>query len=328
MIVSAIPVVNLAAFLEGSDADQQRIAAEVDEICKSVGFLIIEQHGIEKHIIDDAWSAVRAFFDLPMEEKLKSKSPAADCPRGYFPFAAEALAQSLGVETPPDIKESFGIGPIGSPPRAISDEEMDFHFGDNIWPAQPANLRAALARYYDEMDALGLRVLQLFAAALGLPHDYFAECHTAPRCALRCLNYPAVDKPPLKNQRAAGEHSDYGSFTMLKSDPKISGLEIKLPSGEWTAAPLVQDAFIVNIGDMMARWTNDRWVSTLHRVTSPQIRDGGTSRRQSMAFFHNANFDAVIECIPTCRDADGNQKYPPVEAGDYLMQRFKSALAN
>jgi isopenicillin N synthase-like dioxygenase len=326
--MSNIPVVNLAAFLEGSIKDQKLIAAEVDEICKNVGFLIIEQHGIEKHVIDDAWSATRAFFDLSMEEKLASQSIAADCPRGYFPFAAEALAQSLGVETPPDIKESFGIGPVGSPPRAISAEQMDFHFGKNIWPARPANLRNALTTYYDDMEALGLRILQLFAAALGLPHDYFAAGHTAPRCALRCLNYPAVDKPPLANQRAAGEHSDYGSFTMLKSDPKISGLEIKLASGTWTAAPLVQDAFIVNIGDMLARWTNDRWVSTLHRVTSPQIQDGGTHRRQSMAFFHNANFDAKIECIPTCRDADGNQKYGAVEAGDYLMQRFKSALAN
>ena len=256
------------------------------------------------------------------------RSPAADCPRGYFPFAAEALAQSLGVETPPDIKESFGIGPSSTAPRKLSDEELDFHFGENLWPALPASLRPALTEYYDEMEALGLRLLRLFAVALNLPQGFFEEFHTAPRCALRCLNYPADDEAPLENQRAAGEHSDYGSFTMLKSDPKISGLEIKLPSGEWTAAPLVQDAFIVNIGDMMARWTNDRWVSTLHRVTSPLVQDGGTSRRQSMAFFHNANFDAKIECIPTCQGADGRQKYPPVDAGDYLMRRFKSALAS
>jgi len=324
--MSAIPLVDLAAFLEGTDDEQRLIATEVDEICRHIGFLIVEGHGVPNNVVDEAWSATRAFFDLPLEQKLESRSPDPRCPRGYFPFAAEALAQSLGVVTPPDIKESFGIGPTGSPPRALSDEEMDFHFGENLWPAQPANLRAALTRYYDEMEALGLRMLQLFAAALRLPHDYFAKYHTAPRCALRCLNYPAVDKPPLANQRAAGEHSDYGSFTMLKSDPKISGLEIKLPAGEWTAAPLVSDAFIVNIGDMMARWTNDRWVSTLHRVTSPQIQGGRTSRRQSMAFFHNASFDATIECIPTC--SQGREpKYEPVQAGQYLFDRFNAALA-
>jgi isopenicillin N synthase-like dioxygenase len=169
-------------------------------------------------------------------------------------------------------------------------------------------------------------VLRLFAAALALPHDYFEVFHKDPMCALRCLNYPAAGKPLLPQQRGAGEHADYGSITILKSDPDVSGLEVRLPSGEWIAAPLVKDGFIVNIGDMMARWTNDRWVSTLHRVSSPGAPGGGARRRQSIAYFYNTSFDAEISSIPTCL-SDGEQtKYAPVNGGDYLMQRFNSTL--
>jgi len=322
----AIPSIDLRAFLVGTLEEQQTIAARVDDICKSIGFLIIENHGVPNDVIDGAWSTASIFFDLPIEEKIKSKSPDPGCPRGYFPMAAEALAKSLGVETPPDIKESFGIGPLRAPPYDIGAEEFGFHYGENLWPTVPANLRGELTRYFNAMNALGSQVLRLFAAALELPHDFFERFHTHPMCALRCINYPASDETLLPGQKGAGEHSDYGSITLLKSDPNVPGLEIKLPSGQWAKAPLVKDAFIVNIGDMMARWTNDRWVSTLHRVVQPRAAESGAIRRQSMAFFHNTNFDAQIECIPTCLNSGEEPKYGPVLAGQYLIERFNSAM--
>lgn len=320
--MSAIPLVNLATFLEGTAEEQRDIAAHVDAICRQTGFLIIEQHGVPQDVIDAAWSATRAFFNLPLEQKLEAKSPDPGCPRGYFPLASEALAKSLGVDTPPDVKESFGIGPLRAPLRAIADDDLEFHYGPNLWPGNPPGLRESLTRYFNELEALGSRVLRLFAAALALPQDYFEKFHTDPMCALRCLNYPAAGDGHLPNQRGAGEHADYGSITILKSDPEVAGLEVRLPSGEWIAAPLVQHGFIVNIGDMMARWTNDRWVSTLHRVGIPPE----SRRRQSIAFFHNASFDANIECIPTCRRGQA-PKYAPVLAGQYLSARFNAALA-
>ena len=318
---SEIAAVNLAAFLEGDAEQQQSIAAEVDHICRTLGFLIVEQHGVEQRLIDSAWNTARDFFDLPLAQKMASKSPDPGCPRGYFPIASEALAKSLGVETPPDIKESLGIGPLRVPQRDISPAELEFHYGENLWPAQPDDLRAALTEYMQAMELLGNNLLRLFAAALSLPHDYFVAFHADPMCALRCLNYPATDEPLLENQRGAGEHADYGSITMLKSDPEVPGLEVRLPSGEWIAAPLVRDGFIVNIGDMMARWTNDRWVSTLHRVLSP----AGGSRRQSMAYFYNTDFNAEIRCIPTCTSHDDPARYEPIAAANYLQQRFNSA---
>ena len=302
------------------------MAAEVDHICRTLGFLIVEQHGVSKQVIDDAWHTTREFFDLPLQQKMTTRSPDPGCPRGYFPIASEALAKSLGIDTPPDIKESLGIGPLRVPQREISAAELEFHYGENLWPEQPAQLRASLTNYMQSMESLGNNLLRLFSAALSLPHDYFTQFHADPMCALRCLNYPAVDEPLLENQKGAGEHADYGSITVLKSDPLVSGLEVRLPGGEWIAAPLVPDGFIVNIGDMMARWTNDRWVSTLHRVVSPGAAGSSQGRRQSMAYFYNTDFDAEISCIPTCLADGETAKYAPVNGGDYLHQRFSSAL--
>ena len=321
-----IPAVNLAAFLDGNSEQQQAIAAEVDHICRTLGFLIVERHGVDQRLIDTAWNAARDFFDLPLRQKMASRSPDPGCPRGYFPIASEALAKSLGVETPPDIKESLGIGPLRIPQRDITPAELEFHDGENLWPEQPAELRGALTDYMQAMEALGNNLLRLFAAALSLPQDYFVEFHADPMCALRCLNYPAIDEPLLDNQKGAGEHADYGSITMLKSDPDVTGLEVRLPGGEWIAAPLVPDGFIVNICDMMARWTNDRWVSTLHRVISPGTAGGGQRRRQSMAYFYNTDFDAEISCLPTCTSEDNPARYAAVRGGNYLEQRFSSAL--
>lgn len=322
----AIPSLDLNAFLTGTAKEQRVIATKVDEICRSIGFLIVENHGVTHSIIDNAWSSVQDFFDLPLTEKLKSRSPDPYCPRGYFPMQAEALAKSLGVDTPPDIKERFGVGPVSRPPHAMSAEDFEFHCGDNLWPDQPVHLRTVLTSYFNAMGDLGSQVMRLFAAALELPHDYFERFHSYPRSALSCINYPYSDEPPLPNQKGAGEHSDYGTLTILKPDPDVAGLEIKLRSGQWAAAPLVDDKFIVNIGDLMARWTNDRWVSTLHRVVKPDAMNGRSNRRQSLAFFQNTNYDAEIRCIETCLGTGEKAKYEPVLAGDYLKQRFTAAV--
>jgi isopenicillin N synthase-like dioxygenase len=323
---SAIPSIDLGAFLHGTAEERQTIAIHVDEICRSIGFLIIENHGVNQDIMRDAWSTIEEFFGLPIEEKLKARSDDPFCPRGYFPMQAEALAKSRGIDTPPDIKERFGVGPMSQPPHEMTDEDFAFHCGENLWPDQPAQFRNVLIDYFNAMEILGAQVLQLFAAALNLPHDYFDEFHTYPRSALTCNHYPYTSEPLLPSQIGAGEHSDYGTVTILRPDPNVAGLEIKLPGGEWAAAPLIENKFIVNIGDLMARWTNDRWVSTMHRVVKPSTAEGPANRRQSLAFFMNTNYDAEIECIPTCLAAGEEAKYDKIRAGDYLKARFTSAV--
>ena len=168
--------------------------------------------------------------------------------------------------------------------------------------------------------------MQMLALALQLDADYFVEFHTHHLGALRALNYPSMTNEFLPGQQRAGAHSDYGSVTILKPDPSVGGLEVQLPSGEWLAAPTVENAYVVNIGDLLARWTNNRWVSTLHRVVDPAGNSGGHSaRRQSIAYFMNPNPDARIKAIPTCVDTGEPTNYAPVFAGRYLAGKFSSA---
>ncbi len=324
---SVLPTIDLSAFLSGTAIEQDTIARKVDDTCQLSGFLIIKNHGVSERTIADAWNIASHFFELPLEKKLAARSSDPTCPRGYFPPQSETLSKSRGVTTPPDQKEAFSTGPLLAPNAASDDADFDFHYGQNIWPAEPAVFRDIWIRYYQAMEKLGSQLMSLFAAALQLQRDYFVDFHTHHISALRALNYPSTDAALMPGQQRAGAHSDYGSLTILRPDFRVGGLEIQLPSGGWLPAPLIENTFVINIGDMMARWTNDRWVSTVHRVVSPPKEEGGLSRRrQSIAYFHNPNFDADIDCIPTCLADGATMKYPSVQAGQYLYDRFSSAL--
>ena len=317
--ILTIPTISLQAFVDGDAQTRAELAAEVDDICRTIGFLVVRDHGLADETLAAAWRTAREFFDLPLKEKVRSCAPTPGSPRGYFPLESETLAKSMDNDTPPDIKESFSCCPLRSPTQVDAPaDELDFFYGENIWPAEPREFRAAWEDYYRGMEVLGRQVMQLFARALDLDEDYFETAHTHHLGAMRALNYPATDRPPLPGQCAAGEHADYGSVTILRPDPEVAGLEIRMPDDSWLAAPQVADAFIVNIGDMLACWTNDRWVSTRHRVTPlPQ-----GARRQSIAYFMNPNYDAEIRCIPTCLARGEQPAYAPVMAGRYLMNKF------
>jgi isopenicillin N synthase-like dioxygenase len=324
---SEIPTIDLGSFLHGADNKKRQVAAQLDRICRSIGFLIIDNHGVSPGVCDRAWTAAKEFFDLSLEQKLELRSDDPKCPRGYFPVAEESLAKTRGTETPPDPKECFSSGPLSAPATRAGTADFDFFYGENRWPEKPEGFREAWEDYYHAMEQLGSQIMQMLATALRVDKDYFAEFHSHHLSALRALNYPATSGDLLPGQQRAGAHSDYGSVTILKPDPSIGGLEVQLPSGDWISAPAVADAFIVNIGDLMARWTNDRWISTLHRVTSPAKSPGDPApRRQSIAYFMNPNFDARISAIPTCLDSGEKPLYPAIPAGEYLVQKFTSAL--
>ena len=166
----------------------------------------------------------------------------------------------------------------------------------------------------------------MLAVALNLDENYFVPFHGHSLSALRGNSYPSFDAGRRNNPRA-GAHSDYGTLTILKADPDVGGLDVQLPSGKWLPVTSSANSFIINIGDLMARWTNDRWVSTLHRVALPEgIQNGLVPRRQSIPFFMHPDYDAKISAIPTCL-ADGEKaKYKPVSAGEYLIDKFQTAL--
>jgi isopenicillin N synthase-like dioxygenase len=226
------------------------------------------------------------------------------------------------------------MGPPGRPGRAFADSGEAWSYSPNLWPAALPGLRPAWTAYYDAMRGLGRRLMSLFARGLGLPPGFFAGRAGHGPDALRAINYPAREHAPepgqiLPGQLRAGPHTDYGTLTILRQDA-VGGLEVLGPGGDWVGVVPVPGAFVVNLGDLMARWTNDRWRSTLHRVVDPpgsELAESGQARRQSMPFFQNANWSASIACLPTCLAPGEKPRYEPVLAGPHLMGKFRRSVS-
>lgn len=326
MISSGFPIFDLSRFAGANGAEKRRLGKEVDAICRETGFLAIKGHAVPQQTIDAIWSAARAFFDLPFDKKLSAKAPYPGYPYGYLVPQAEALAKSRNVDTPPDLKESFNGGPLAVPENLTDPQALAFCYAATIWPSEPAGFPDSWRAYYRAMEGLAARLMRVFAVALDLPEPFFDRFVERPISALRALNYPHPTVPPLSGQLRAGAHSDYGSLTILLPEASSGGLEIFTPEGEWRPVPPVSGAFIVNIGDLMSRWTNDRWVSTLHRVVNPPADATGSTRRQSLAFFHQPNWDAEIACLPSCLGPGEAPRYQPVFSGSYLMSKFTATV--
>ncbi|PZM13552.1 isopenicillin N synthase family dioxygenase [Rhizobium tubonense] len=326
MSSQSFPVFDLGAFEAAGVDEKKRLGATVDAICRSTGFLAIANHGVGEDVIAGIWEKARAFFDQSPDEKQGAKAPFPGYPYGYLGPGTEALAKSRNVDTPPDLKESFNGGPLAVPRGMVDPEALGFCYAATIWPEKPEGFADAWKAYYRSMEELASRIMRVFAVGLGLEEHFFDRYVDAPISALRALNYPEQTVAPQPGQLRAGVHTDYGSLTILLPEPGSKGLEIVAPDGSWTAVPPVPGAFVINIGDLMALWTNDRWVSTMHRVVNPPPEEGGMKRRQSLAFFHQPNWSAEIACLPSCVEPGAAPKYEPVLSGPYLMGKFKSTV--
>ncbi|GAB5508129.1 MAG: 2-oxoglutarate and iron-dependent oxygenase domain-containing protein [Rhizobiaceae bacterium] len=324
MTLNKFPVFDLGRFETASGPERATLAAEVDGICRETGFLAVANHGVPQSVIDGVWEQAQSFFSLPLEEKKKASAPYPGYPYGYLGPELEALAKSREADSPPDLKESFNGGPQAVPAGITDKDALAFCYAETIWPDAPDGFRDAWTAYYAAMEDLARRIMRLFAAALKLDDGYFEPFIDAPISALRALNYPEQRHAPKPGQLRAGAHTDYGSLTILLPQAGSRGLEIQTPDGDWTPVPPVPGAFLINIGDLMALWTNDRWVSTLHRVVNPPPEQGGMDRRQSLAFFHQPNWDAEIAVLDQCVAAGEAPKYAPVFSGPYLMGKFQA----
>lgn len=302
--------------------DPDAVGAELDEVCRTVGFFQITGHGLADGAADQAWAAATSFFDLPLADKLSVMCPQAGYPYGYIPVAGESLSRSVAGSAPPDLKEVFNIGPVTAPDHAMTDPDEASVYSPNLWPTALPELREAWTTYYTAMSALGTRLMSLFARGLGLAPEFFADKIDQQPNALRAINYPERDEAPLPGQLRAGAHTDYGTLTILRQDA-VGGLEVLDAGGDWAGVEAVPGAFVINIGDLMARWTNDQWRSTLHRVVDPL---GVVARRQSMPYFQNANWSAEVTCLPTCLAPGEKPRHGPVLAGPHLMAKFLKAV--
>ena len=296
----------------------------IDAACRSLGFFRIPLSVIDKAVADQAWNDALTFFALPESEKQAVAFPEPGYPYGYSPFAFEALAASVEQTSAPDLKESFSVGPDCSGPiPAVTDGAERWLRSPSQWPVRPATLRASWSAYYRELSTVSEQLLSLMATALDLPDDYFTPMIDRHTSAIRALRYPALasSRPADNGALRAGAHSDYGTVTILRTDG-VGGLEVQTLDGGWAPVAPEPGTFVVNLGDSIAQWTNDRWRSTLHRVTTTS-----NAERHSMAFFHMANWDAVIDCLPTCREPGEAPRHQPAMAGPWLMEKFARSVA-
>ena len=322
---SVVPIIDLNPARTGTHAERQAVAKQVGEAARSIGFLVVSGHGVPAGVIERAENASRRFFDLSGEDKVKYAAPSADIYRGYFGIETGNLASTIGQdEAKPDHREYFNIGRFDldkSDPYFTTPTAMRI-FRDNIWPDPDVpEFRPAIIDYYREMEGLAALLMELCARALHLPPDWFQNKINKHITNMVISNYP--DQPEMleDGQLRAGAHTDYGGLTILKTENKPGGLEVQTADGRWVPVPIVAGTFIINLGDLMAQWTNDQWVSTMHRVVNPPHEEGVGSRRQSLVFFHQPNYDAVIECIPTC--AIGQPvKYAPTTSLEHLEMKM------
>ncbi|MDE1186855.1 MAG: 2-oxoglutarate and iron-dependent oxygenase domain-containing protein [Pantoea sp.] len=315
-----VPVIDLAPYFEGTPEGRAKVAREVDDACRSIGFLVIKNHGVPAELTDRVASLSRAFFDLPLAEKRKVDRPRIDAVRGYSAVGEEGLSYSLEEATPGDLKESFSVGPAGVPDDDYHrGPAAGAHFEPNVYPTLPG-FRAAYDEYFEVMSGLSRSLMRIFALALDLPETYF-DSHIDKHISMfRVLSYPPQREAPLPNQLRAGAHSDYGSLTIVRPDDE--GLQVLNEAGQWVDVPLLPGALVVNIGDLMMQWTNDKWISTMHRVANPPFEQAETNRRQSLVFFHQPNYDTMVECLPSCLAPGEQPKYAPVSSGDHLTSKF------
>ena len=301
-----VPVIDLA----GRD-----VASQIDSACRDIGFFAVVGHDVARDVVNKGWYVATEFFDLPLDEKLGVRTEGVAYPYGYFPMDQE----SLGDGAPPDLNESFNLGP---PEWSVAADGFVAH--PRRWPNRPRSFQSAWLAYYDAMAELASRLMRWFAVGLELEAQFFESSIDRHTAALRALNYPAQPVPPQPGQIRAAPHTDYGTLTILRPGEATGGLEVRAAAGQWLTVPTVLDGFIVNIGDMMQMWTNDRWRSTVHRVVNPHADFAAVERRQSIAFFHQPNWDTVIECLPSCTDDDHPPLHPPTTAGEWLQSRVEA----
>ena len=313
----SVPIIDLAPYLSGSD--KASVARQVKAACESIGFLVVSNHGVPQDTIDAVIKATTQFFALPQEVKSTVKPSEKGVFRGYSELANMALGKSLGVvDAAPDLREGFSINRVDKDDPYYRRTDFGKIFADNVWPDDSIapGFRTAFTNYYREMQRLAGDLMRIFALALGFPETYFDDKVDKHFSNMGAYHYPPMTEQPKPGQLRGGAHTDFGSLTLVYGQPSIKGLQVWNGS-EWEDVPEAPGTFVVNLGDLMQQWTNDLWRSTLHRVANP-VESEWHKSRISLIFFHQPNYDLVIESL----DRDNPAKYPPITSGEHLVRKL------
>ena len=298
-----IPIVDVGSLLDNSNP--LKVAHQIGEICENIGFLYIKNHGVSQALIAEAYALTKEFFALPYEEKNKlniiNSGPTL---RGYIPMYAENVDPNYTQ----DFKECFDFG--------LHCEEVSPFFGPNLMPERPERFQAVFEQYHTTMLELARKLISAIALSLDLPADYFEKLQRNPITIQRLLHYPPQTGEITVKEIGIGAHTDYGFLTILSQDEN-GGLQVLNREGCWVNASPVADTFVVNIGDLVQTFTNDRFVSTMHRV----INTSG-NERYSLPFFIDLDFDAEVSVVPTCISPNHPARYATYTCGQHKYKRF------
>jgi isopenicillin N synthase-like dioxygenase len=322
-----IPIIDISGFREGTPAERGRIARAVDAAASTIGFMQIRGHGIPDTVIAGLAHAIDTFFNQPIAAKMASRPPSVRINRGYSGPLSERLSYSVGVASAADLFEAFNVGAAASQWPDLDLDPLDYP--ENLWPEGQPDFRAGVETWFSHAGSLARHLATIFAVALDLPEDYFAQFEDHSLDVLR-MNHYAMPEGVTRvevDQMGMGAHTDYGICTVLWADDVSPGLQVLDRAGLWHDVKPAPGALLVNLGDMMARWTNDRWISSMHRVLPPVTPGGRVIRRRSAALFHDGNADAVIACLPSCTDATHPPLYPPTTVAEHLRAKLAGSRA-
>lgn len=311
-IVQGIPVVDIAGLRSTDAAARAAVGAAIRSASLDKGFFYIAHHGVDPALLEQAFAQSEQFFNSPSEAKWLVDKAHSPCNRGYEPLRAQVLEDGA----PPDLKESFYLG-IDLPDDDPRVRAGKFNHGANQWPQGVPGFRPAMEAYFQAMQELGALLMRGLALSLQLPEDYFDEFCQEPVATLRLLHYPPQPANPQPGEKGCGAHTDFGSLTILAQDD-VGGLQVWDGEHGWVAAPPIPGTFVVNLGDLIARWTNDQYRSTLHRVVNLAGCD-----RYSIPFFFTGNPDYVVSCLPSCASPDTPPRYAPVTTLEHLAACYR-----
>ena len=306
-----IPVLDVGPYLAGDPAAAAALARAVARTCDDTGFLVVANHGASPRLVADTFAVAAQFFARPEVDKLALKIGRYNI--GYLPFGGQVVRHSpVNNNTKPNFSESFYITRDRAPdhPDIVNDKPL---VGLNRWPEDMPQFRAATTAYYSAMQAMTTRLVPIVATALGLPPDYFAGAFAEPNCTIRLIHYPPHPNPE-DNEFGFAPHTDNNFLTFL-AQSALPGLEVRTAEGEWIRPPAVPGTFVVNTGAMLARYSNDRFRATPHRV----INCNGAAR-YAIPFFLGPNHDAVVEPVPTSVGPDNPPHYEPTTYGAFTQR--------
>lgn len=306
-----IPVIDIAPLREGSDPE--RVARDLRRAATEVGFLYVRNHGVPETVIDTARAVARDFFALPAARK------DAVAVNTYHHGFLRIGGAKMDDDAKADLKESFiwGLELDDAGLAAVRDNPL---LGPNVWPADMPALKDAVYPYFEAAHRCAADLLRGFAIAFGLPDDAFLKSIDRPLSRASVTYYPPQPPHLGADQFGVAPHTDFGVLTVLSQDD-IGGLEIQDLNGDWIAATPIPGTLVVNVGDLLTRWTNDQLRSTPHRVINKSGRE-----RLSLVAAYDPNYETLIDPAMVCR-AGETPHYAPITCGDYLMWRFKKAFA-